>query len=44
VEGVVIDLEDTHCLQGSRKTQLSTGTNSGGCIQKMGAPTGFEGT
>lgn len=36
---MVIDLEDTHGLQGSMKTQLSTGTTSGGCRQKSGAPT-----
>lgn len=43
VEGVAIDLEDTHGLQESKKTQLSTGTNSGGCKQKTGAPTKCEG-
>lgn len=43
VEGVAIDLKNTHALQGSKKSQLSTGTNSGGCKQKMGAPTKWEG-
>lgn len=41
---MVVDLEDTHGLQGSMKTQLSTGTHSGGCMQNMGAPTSLEGT
>lgn len=36
---MVIDLEDTHGLQGSMKTQLPTGTTSGGCRPKSGAPT-----
>lgn len=31
-------------LQKSMKTELSTGTTSGGCMQKTGAPTSFEGT
>lgn len=43
VEGVAIGLEDMHGPQGSKTTPLSTGTNSGGCVQKMGAPTKCEG-
>lgn len=41
--GGVIDLEGTH-LQESMKTELSTGTTSGDCMQKIGAPTSFGGT
>lgn len=36
-------MEDGHGLQGSKKTQLSTGTNSRSCVEKMGAPTKCEG-
>lgn len=43
VEEVARGLEDTHGLQGSKKTLLSTGTNSRGCMQKMGAPTKCKG-